>query len=561
LQTSRSARPDTPAAWNTSRAGTVADVRASRDIVVPLAALLVVAALVRVVAWSRTAVLFNDGPVFLAIAEAIGEGRWTEVLAHPYHPLYPASIHVLSKLGLTPENAAVGVSILGALMGIVALHALLRRAFGIEVAWLGAWVLALHPWAIDFSADVMSDGLYLGLYLASFTALARLVERPTVTAAAAFGAFTVLAFLVRPEALGLLFLGGLLLGIRVVRDAEFREAALRPIVGLIVVAGLGLAPYVGLVSVESGELTLTQKKSVAALIRGEAQPTRVGSEPIRPDIVKAAIWLPQSAAVPGSGQPPRNLEGAVEAMIRVLRTSAAALRYEVLLFVVIGIAMLRRERGPPWRAATFALPVVLYSALLVLLVWGAGYVSRRHALPALMPLLGFAAVAWQRLGQAVISRWARWAAASGTRPESGSLRGPFSDTASARIATGALIIVLALAWGPRDLRERRSDRIALREAAEWIGARFANPGPLAAEKLRMAYYADAAYVPLRAGAGESLETTLLRGGADLLLVDGDRLDRYPGLVDGMGSWLREIHSVEHDDRRALVFEIARTPAR
>ena len=38
-----------------------------------LAAALAVAFGVRAFAWSRTAVMFNDGPIFLALAEAIGD--------------------------------------------------------------------------------------------------------------------------------------------------------------------------------------------------------------------------------------------------------------------------------------------------------------------------------------------------------------------------------------------------------------------------------------------------------------------------------------------------------
>jgi len=115
-------------------------------------------------------------------------------------------------------------------------------------------------------------------------------------------------------------------------------------------------------------------------------------------------------------------------------------------------------------------------------------------------------------------------------------------------------------WGPRDLRERRSDRIALREAAEWVGSSFPNPGPVAAEKLRSAYYAGAAYVPLRTGSDASLEATLRRGGAGFVLVDGSRLDRYPSVSKGHGDWLREIHRIEQGGRRALILEFVPGPA-
>ena len=153
--------------------------RASRD-ALALTLILVIALAVRAFAWSRTAVMFNDGPIFLAMAEAIGEGRWAEVLAHPYHPLYPALIAFVGFFSVELETAAVAVSILGGLLSIAAVFWYVRDAFGDEVAWLAAWIVALHPWAVDFSADVMSDGLYTGLFLVGFAAMARGVDHPNL---------------------------------------------------------------------------------------------------------------------------------------------------------------------------------------------------------------------------------------------------------------------------------------------------------------------------------------------------------------------------------------------
>ena len=185
----------------------------------------------------------------------------------------------------------------------------------------------------------------------------------------------------------------------------------------------------------------------------------------------------------------------------------------------------------------------------MLLVWGAGYVSRRHAIVALVPLIGFAALAWRGLGDALLERW-----------ESSGDRRPLSHRAHFRCVCAALIAVLVLVWGPRDLRERRVDRTPLREAAHWIAEHQVAPRSVAAEKLRMAYYADAGYVPLKADGGESLEEALRRGGARWIVIDGDRLDRYPGLVEGVGDWIQPVHHEESGNRRAVVFEILQKPA-
>ena len=57
----------------------------------------------------------------------------------------------------------------------------------------------------------MSDGLYAGLYLCGVAVLVDPVRRPTIGQAAARGALAALAYLVRPEGVGLAVVAALLL--------------------------------------------------------------------------------------------------------------------------------------------------------------------------------------------------------------------------------------------------------------------------------------------------------------------------------------------------------------
>ena len=200
-----------------------------------LVALFGVAAILRIHAWHQTAVIFNDGPIFLALADAIREGRFAEVLAHPFHPLYPAAIALARMLtGAAAEPAAVGVSILGGLMAVAAIGAAVARAFDRELGWIAAWTVALHPWAVDFSSDVMSDGLYAGLFLTGFAGIVAWRERPTVRAAMLAGGAAGLAYLARPEGLGLVVVAGLV-GLHAAwdRPAERRRWLATGLVGVL----------------------------------------------------------------------------------------------------------------------------------------------------------------------------------------------------------------------------------------------------------------------------------------------------------------------------------------
>ena len=136
-------------------------------------ALLVLAAVIRVISWFRTAVMFDDGPLFIYIAEAMRDGHWLSVLQHSYHPLYSMSIWWGGATGLDLETVAGGLSIGFGVLGVGLLYGFLRDTFGPRVAWLGAALLAIHPRAVTFTSDVQSDGLYMALFVAAMWAVWR----------------------------------------------------------------------------------------------------------------------------------------------------------------------------------------------------------------------------------------------------------------------------------------------------------------------------------------------------------------------------------------------------
>jgi len=511
-----------------------------------LLGVLAVAASVRAYAWSQTEVMFNDGPIFLGMAQVVSEGRWAEVLAHPFHPLYPVLIALVeAATGLSWDNSAVAVTLVGGLLSVLGVWLFVREAFDPGLALLAAWVVALHPWAVDFSSDVMSDGLYAGFYLLGFAAMASLIARPRLGAAIATGSMAGLAYLVRPEGIGLIVVAGLLLSVRAAHDRRERRAILASGLVLLAASTALIGPLVVGVATQTGEVGLTQKKSIVNLASGReggAARRGVGLNSIREE----TIPLPRSSESvdgPGASRPSRNLFGLGESIGRAVSTSLAALRYEVAVFAVLGLWGLRGT----WvgrREATVLLPAALYSGVLVLLVWGAGYVARRHALAALLPFVAYATLGWRGLQISLIDR----------------LKGLMSPSAGRWLKTSSgvcVVLVLALlcVWGPRDLRARRGDRAAIRAAAEWLATSAGEAEVIAAQKLRVAYYARGHYVPLPSGRGIPMQTTLKRSGAGWVVIEELNLEDHHGLAEGLGDWLQVVHVAGVDGRRALVLEL------
>jgi len=521
-----------------------------------LAGLLAFAALVRAFAWSRTEVLFNDGPIFLALADALRAGRFADVLAHPQHPLYPALIAALELLSLPAEFAAVGVSIAGGLLAIAAIFWMAWARFGREVAWISAWVVALHPSAVDFSSDVMSDGLYAGLHLAGFALLVDLLERPGLCRAMAFGLSVGLAYWTRPEGLALAGVAGVC-GVgrawmaRADRGRLLRSAAVWLAAGALLVVSLRL------VEARPGEdLSWSQKKSIEQLARGgpsaeELALDRQARRATRAD--PRSLPLPESSIrADGSAvdRPQRSLGGLFEALGRVLRTSFSAVRYELLVFVGLSLLAVgsRRLRSRHTFESVLSVSLILHTGLLVLLVWGAGYVSRRHALAAWLPLSVIAAVGWTevmgKLRGLVEARGRSRAASAGA-----------ASGWTGRLSMGVLVAFLILSWGPRDLRARRADRALERVSAEWLKQSQQSVGPVAAQKMRTAYYAGARFVPLPDGADRQLERQIRGRGARWVIIDAAKLADHRGLAEGIGDWLDPVHVERAVGQEILVLEV------
>ncbi|MBW2272619.1 MAG: glycosyltransferase family 39 protein [Deltaproteobacteria bacterium] len=530
-------------------------------------ALLALAAWVRVYAWQQTTALFNDGPIFLYIAEAMGEGDWQAVFQHPYHPLYPLAVAALGSWVGDLEQAAVLVSIATGTAAVGMLYLFLREAFAEREAWIGAGILALHPTFVDFSSDVQSEGLYVLCFLAAVWLIWRGLSRGEARWAALGGLAVGLAYLVRPEGLLLCVPVAGLAGYQLLRK-RWRPVAALAWMGAFT-AGMAIAavPYVFAIRGVTGQWAITQKYSaiqVAALARsGEAaapgwsvaERARTGAldagagsaTPSRPG--RAPRTIPLVEVAPRLGAPPP--EAPKSAIARALRAldelsgaAVSGLRFSLLPFVLIGVVAGWGSFG--LRDGYLAAIAGCYGLVLFGLALGAGYVSRRHALPPLLPALGYAAVGVPIVGGILLDL------GRGRRPAPRPAGG--GRYRAAALLGFAIILLFAV---PRDLRERRSSSLGQRRAAEWLREQPHTSGAVAAGHLRIAYYAGETFVPIPAGGeGEDILIYLQKRGVRYLIIDDKRLQELGGLREAVGRELRLLHRSETRGDDVAVYRVA-----
>ncbi|MFP8881227.1 MAG: glycosyltransferase family 39 protein [Myxococcota bacterium] len=520
----------------------LARVRDGRGVqgVLPIAAVVLVALAVRAVAWQRTGVIFNDGPTFIGLARLIEQGHWDAVFAHPFHPLYPAAIAAMHPLFDNWELAAVAVSALSGAAATAVLFVFLRQAFDLRIAYIGAVLLAFHPYAVAHSADVQSDGLYALLFLMSVTSLWLACSTLRIGWALATGALAGLAFWVRPEGLGVALVGT---GIGTLLIALRRWPAHR---GLSWISALSLAsaivvvPYVLVLHDQSGSWMLTQKKSAdltnATALRSPLPDEVIDREPFLETVVRG----PRVSAAPPMPAGAQLMVSPGEAAVELLKTISESMRPAFVVLALIGGLFGIRRCFP--RESFFALLTGFYLVLLYALVLQAGYVSKRHTLPIAVLLFGYVAA-----GTPVLGRWLlavpQWLGFGTTRH-----RTQWATVLGVAIAIGISV--------PSTFQVRRADRVAERQAAIWLAAQpDARGAPVAAAKQRVAYYAGAPYVRLPDSATRDALASLEAAGAEYLIIDDHYLEENPALRRATGVGMRVLHRTHSGGHSATVYAL------
>ena len=499
-----------------------------------LAALVVAAAAVRAIRWAQTAVMMNDGPEFIGLAQKFAGGQWRTAIDHNFHPLYPAAVALAHAVGGDWVSAGAAVSVAGGALAVAALWWLVREAFGRREAFVAATLLAVNPTAIEL-ADVQSDALYLAWFVASAALLYRAYARGSARSAFAAGLTAGLAYLTRPEGVGTVVVGVALAGFEGVRRHFSVSEALRLAAPLCAGALLVMSPYVAYRSVQAGGLVLTGKKSVGHLLglSGDPRPHAVdpllAAHPELPPLPRGVTPFRDAPAPEGSAR----LTGAA---VDLVAESLRALRPEGALLLAVGLLALRGRPGR--RGRCFGAYAGLYAVVLFGLQASSGYLSRRHALPPLTLLLGYAAAGLFALAAALE-------------------RVPALAPRPALRAALPLLLVAGLGLG-KALRPVRDDALPERRAAEWI-ARVGGLAPgetVAAVKQRVGWYANAPFVDLRRAPHPALLLPFLRRErVRYVVVDAREREELLQLAHGEPDALLLRHTEVEGRHEAYVFEL------
>jgi hypothetical protein len=335
---------------------------------------------------------------------------------------------------------------------------------------------------------------------------------------------------------------------------------------LVAGALLLVAPYVMALHAQSGVWVITQKKS-ASLAVIPAPPSPLGEEAMVQDpFLETVVRGPRvptrvaDVVTPSPGKWAR----VWTAGFTLVQTLCDAMRPEIVAFAALGVLGIIRGRAPAGlaerpgigespryrhrlrgrrsREVLIAALICAYLVVLFMLVFLAGYLSRRHVLPVGILLLGYAAAGVPLVGGWLIGQGRRlWPAI-----------GPATPVRAALVGT-CLAMLIAI---PVSLQERRTERAAEREAAEWLSHQPAARGaPVAAYKQRTAYYAGAPHVRLHDLRTPEALATLRAAGARFVIVGEHDLGGNAALHRAPYRGLQVIHRTTARGWKAVVYAI------
>jgi 4-amino-4-deoxy-L-arabinose transferase-like glycosyltransferase len=510
-------------------------------------AVVAIALLARTLEAVLETTLFNDGPRFVAMAVDFLAGDWRHAIADSFHPLtalFMAAGH--AALGLSLEAAGETVSVLSGGVAAYAVWALAREQLGDRVALVAGVIFAMHPRLRESSAGVQSDGLHLACFALAALHAWRALDRARLASAALAGVFTALAYLTRPEGLATaVVLAGWLAA-----DLLLRRRTLGRTLGLGSAFALTLAlvsaPYVWAMHEVSGHWSITRKKEIPSWPQAAApgaasvtppvespppadagQPVPPLPPPAEPDpALSPSIEPPSSAAAP----PP--LADAEQGPGELLRDGLRGIHPVLLILTVLGLATILRAPSHERRAAAYSLSFfALFVGVLLVLHLVAGYVSRRHFLPAAAMLMPLAGQGTRTLGQLVLGRVPR-----------------LGKLSAATLLGWAIVIGMGVEMA---LPKGEDDKQARRAAALWLREHHA-PDRIATHRARDAYYGGASeHVQLDESVGveEMLRGARARGVRFVILDTGTVAKAAPP------EWAHILHRTEYRGNEVWVLEL------
>ena len=255
--------------------------------------LLFISLSVRIYLGIFTYVIQNDSVAFMQNAEYFANGDFLNGLRHDYHPLYSLIMAGLYKIVPNMELSGTIISIIFGTFTVIAFYLIGKGIFDQRIAFVSSIILAFHPYAVRFSADIISESTYFFFFTSALGLGFFAITGGRLLLFALTGICTAFAYLTRPEGIGILFIVICWCLLKdFVRIKMFLGKKLISIL-VLVISFLALSsPYLIYIKKETGAWHLTKKKSVSRMAGIEKMLSAPENEPAKQQVTSNPLPSP-----------------------------------------------------------------------------------------------------------------------------------------------------------------------------------------------------------------------------------------------------------------------------
>ncbi len=487
--------------------------------------IICLALFIRVYVSIFTYVIAKDGTVYLAITKNFLNIDFKKALSYVFHPFYPLLTAFFSLFLKNIEIAARTVSILSGTAVIIPMYLLIKKILNEKIALLACFFVALHPYIVRVSADVISDSLYLFLFISSIYFSFVALQKNSKNRFFLSGILIGLAYLTRPEGIGTILITGFwaIIGLKRGINIPFKKRLLNILIiglGFIIFAG----PYLIYLRIDTGNWILTKKKSVTHLIGVDVEKDSQQKDNNYLSHLQSSSLCFYSKSI---------TEKTFALLNKFIRTFHPLL----LAIALFGLYSAKKISWPD-RSYYFICSIyILYSLVISLLYINYSYTSYRHLLSLFM-IGNF----WSALGaQDIIDRIKRKKI-----PEN-------------RLIVIFCIIVAAILL-PKTLKPLRKGKLPLKQAGIWIKNHDTSTPRIMSKDPRISFYADGIHVPFSSSINECEEiiSQAIKQKATYMVLPFDLLKNacknYKGYLNNIVQYIKKV-SYKPYKRELYIFKI------
>ncbi len=464
--------------------------------------LLIISLLSRVYMSFFTYIISNDSVHFIRNAEYFAAGDFSRGLAHDYHPLYSLFMAALYKVILYIELSGTIIYVLFGTLTVIVFYLIGKCVFDRKVSFVSAIILALHPYAVRFSADIISESTYLFFFISAFGLGFFAITNKKPLLFALTGISSAFAYLARPEGIGVLLI---VASWCVLKDFVKIKAIWRGkliSISILVVSFCAFSmPYLVYIKKETGHWCLSKKKDISKLAgvkkvpHGSSNDRLVGETSSGQNSNRLVEKNGDKEKDPGrdiveqTTERKSDLKKHLSCVLHIVDKYLSTFHLLLFMFLIIGIVTWTRIR----KERLFGYYIVSISALYFFVLYRLGithitddndfmYPSKRHLMPLVIPTLFCAGIGVYTTGAWLHEKFQKNHFVVGFKEM-------LRDTWIFQLIV--LVVVVSVLM-PKTLKTLRFDKLGIKKTGQWVKEHSHKPDPvILSSSVRVAYYAGA----------------------------------------------------------------------